>query len=176
GVAQGEGGVGCGAPGAGRGKPGPAWSGRAADWVTPDGLISGRTLPGLLLATGQFLPVSDVHRLANTATLTRLVINADGQVLDMGRKVRRATAPQRKVILSRYATCMVDGCHLPAHLCQIDHIDNWSDGGATDLDKLGPTCQFHNRDRYRNPHRYQLRRADGKRWAFTYTGPRTSRR
>ncbi|WP_228636798.1 HNH endonuclease signature motif containing protein [Microtetraspora sp. AC03309] len=134
--------------------------------------MSSRRLPGLLLATGQFLPVSDVHRLANTSTLTRLVMNADGEVLDMGRKVRRATASQRRAILTRYATCMVDGCHLPAHVCQIDHIDNWSDGGATDLDKLGPTCQFHNRDRYRNPDRYRLYRAGKNRWAFAYIGPR----
>ncbi|MEV4461931.1 hypothetical protein, partial [Microbispora sp. NPDC049633] len=49
------------------------------------------TAPGLLLATGQVLPISAVHRLARTSTLMRLVMNADGQVLDMGRKVRLAT-------------------------------------------------------------------------------------
>ncbi|MFF3667932.1 DUF222 domain-containing protein, partial [Microtetraspora malaysiensis] len=48
--------------------------GRGADWATPGGLISGRTLPGLLLATGQFLPVTDIHRLAQTSGLTRLVM------------------------------------------------------------------------------------------------------
>ncbi|WP_157530589.1 hypothetical protein [Microtetraspora niveoalba] len=50
--------------------------------------------------------------------------------------------------------------------------DNWSDGGATDLDKLAPTCQFHNRDRYRQPERYRLYRAGKDRWAFAYLGPR----
>ncbi|MEV0969852.1 DUF222 domain-containing protein, partial [Microtetraspora glauca] len=69
-------------PSAARDEPGPAQGERVSDWVTPDGLISGRRLPGLLLATGQFLPVSDVHRLANTSTLARLVMNADGEVLD----------------------------------------------------------------------------------------------
>ncbi|WP_285702776.1 DUF222 domain-containing protein [Microtetraspora sp. NBRC 16547] len=150
----------------------PSWGEQIAGWALPAGLMSGRRLPGLLLSTGQFLPVSDIHRLASTSTLTRLVMDADSQILDMGRKVRRATRTQRRAILARYATCMVDGCHLPAHLCQIDHIDNWSDGGATDLDKLGPTCQFHNRDRYRHPERYQLYRAGKDRWAFAYLGPR----
>ncbi len=129
-----------------------------------------RTLPGLLLATGQLLPVSDVHRLARTSTLVRIVMNADRQVLDMGRKVRLATPAQRRAVYARYTTCWTDGCPLPAHLCQIDHVDNWSDGGETNLDKLGPACQFHNRDRYRHPHRYQLRRVGEDRWAFTYLG------
>ncbi|WP_285703012.1 DUF222 domain-containing protein [Microtetraspora sp. NBRC 16547] len=150
-------------------------SGRVSDWVTPGGLISGRTLPGLLLATGQFLPITDIHRLASTSSLTRLVMNAEGRILDVGRTVRRATRTQRRAILARYATCMVDDCHLPAHLCQIDHVQNWSDAGATDLDNLGPTCQFHNRDRYQHPDRYQLHRVGDNRWAFTYIGPRGAR-
>ncbi|WP_285708265.1 DUF222 domain-containing protein, partial [Microtetraspora sp. NBRC 16547] len=73
--------------------------GRVSDWVTPGGLISGRTLPGLLLATGQFLPITDIHRLASTSSLTRLVMNAEGRVLDVGRTVRRATRTQRRAIL-----------------------------------------------------------------------------
>ncbi|WP_147945584.1 DUF222 domain-containing protein, partial [Microbispora sp. CSR-4] len=75
------------------------------------------TAPGLLLATGQVLPVSSVHRLARTSTLVRIVMNADGQVLDMGRKVRLATPAQRRAVFARYATCWVDGCPLPATMC-----------------------------------------------------------
>ncbi|MEU6415240.1 DUF222 domain-containing protein, partial [Microbispora sp. NPDC046933] len=82
-------------------------------------------VPGLLLATGQVLPVSGVHRLARTSALVRLVMDADGQVLDMGRKVRLATPAQRRAIFARYATCWIDGCPLPAAMCQIDHADNW---------------------------------------------------
>ncbi|WP_328709245.1 DUF222 domain-containing protein [Microbispora hainanensis] len=126
------------------------------------------TAPGLLLATGQVLPVSSVHRLARTSTLVRIVMNADGQVLDMGRKVRLATPAQRRAIFARYATCWVDGCPLPATMCQIDHADNWSTGGLTDLKLLGPACQFHNRDRYQHPDRYTRRNVGEDRWAFTY--------
>ncbi|MEU6427488.1 DUF222 domain-containing protein [Microbispora sp. NPDC046973] len=126
------------------------------------------TAPGLLLATGQMLPVSSVHRLARTSTLVHLVMDADGQVLDMGRKVRLATPAQRRAVFARYATCWIDGCPLPATMCQIDHADNWSTGGLTDLNLLGPACQFHNRDRYRHPDRYTRRKAGTDRWAFTY--------
>jgi hypothetical protein len=127
----------------------------------------------VLLPTGQVLPLSDLHRLARTSTLTRLVLNADGQVLDMGRKVRLATPAQRRAIFARYPTCWVDGCPLPATMCQIDHAHNWSEGGPTDLNLLGPACQFHNRDRYRYPDRYRRRRVGKDRWAFTHL-PRTT--
>ncbi|MEU8056454.1 DUF222 domain-containing protein [Microbispora bryophytorum] len=126
------------------------------------------TAPGLLLATGQMLPVSSVHRLARTSALVRLVMDAEGQVLDMGRKVRLATPAQRRAVYARYATCWIDGCPLPATMCQIDHADNWSTGGLTDLKLLGPACQFHNRDRYQHPDRYTRHQTGTDRWAFTY--------
>ncbi|WP_344049887.1 HNH endonuclease signature motif containing protein [Planotetraspora silvatica] len=134
-----------------------------------------RTAPGLLLATGQLLSQDDINRLARTSSLIRMVMDADGQVLDMGRAVRLATGAQRRAVFARYATCWIDGCPLPATLCQIDHADNWVDGGMTDLRLLGPACQFHNRDRYRHPDRYQRRREGKDRWAYTYTGRRHRR-
>ncbi len=134
-----------------------------------------RGLPGLILATGHLLPVSRVHRLARTSTLVRIVMDAGGQVLDMGRKVRLATPAQRRAVFARYATCWVDGCPLPATMCQIDHAEDWCSGGPTDLKLLGPACQFHNRDRYRHPTRYTRRKTGDDRWAFTYRNPRTTR-
>ncbi|MFG1865182.1 DUF222 domain-containing protein [Microbispora bryophytorum] len=149
-------------PGAAPGEPGP----RAALGAVPGALLG--TAPGLLLATGQMLPVSSVHRLARTSALVRLVMDAEGQVLDMGRKVRLATPAQRRAVYARYATCWIDGCPLPATMCQIDHADNWSTGGLTDLKLLGPACQFHNRDRYQHPDRYTRHKTGTDRWAFTY--------
>ncbi|MEU7936092.1 DUF222 domain-containing protein [Microbispora bryophytorum] len=152
-------------PGAPQGRP----SGTASETLL--GAVSGALLgaaPGLLLATGQMLPVSSVHRLARTSALARLVMDAEGQVLDMGRKVRLATPAQRRAVYARYATCWIDGCPLPATMCQIDHADNWSTGGLTDLKLLGPACQFHNRDRYQHPDRYTRHKTGTDRWAFTY--------
>ncbi|MEV4326073.1 DUF222 domain-containing protein [Microbispora rosea] len=158
-------------PGAAPGKPGTA----GALFETAPGTLLGTafetalgTVPGLLLATGQMLPVTSVHRLARTSTLVRLIMDAEGQVLDMGRKVRLATPAQRRAIFARYATCWIDGCPLPATMCQIDHADNWSTGGLTDLKLLGPACQFHNRDRYQHPHHYTRRQTGTDRWTFTY--------
>ncbi|WP_204015113.1 HNH endonuclease signature motif containing protein [Sphaerimonospora thailandensis] len=145
----------------------------AGDWRWQSVL---RTLPGLLLSTGQLLPITDIHRLARTSTLMRMVMNAEGQVLDMGRKVRLATSAQRRAVQARYDTCWVKGCPLPVGMCQVDHLDNWSEGGRTNLAKLGPACQFHNRDRYLHPDRYQRRKIGPDRWEFTYIGPSPTRK
>jgi hypothetical protein len=91
----------------------------------------------VLLPTGQILPLSDLAP-AGPHPNPRLVMNADGQVLNMGRKVRLATPAQRRAIFARYTTCWIDGCPLPATMCQIDHAHNWSEGGPTDLNLLGP--------------------------------------
>ncbi|TLP56379.1 DUF222 domain-containing protein [Microbispora fusca] len=150
-----------------------AWPGVGVNSPPPGVWLRG--LPGLILATGHLLPVAGVHRLARTSTLVRIVMDAGGQVLDMGRKVRLATPAQRRAVFARYATCWVDGCPLPATLCQIDHAEDWCSGGLTDLKLLGPACQFHNRDRYRHPNRYTRRKIGADRWAFTYRNPRDSR-
>ncbi|WP_405089221.1 DUF222 domain-containing protein [Microbispora sp. NBC_01389] len=168
-------------PGGGAWPGGDTWAGVGAD--APPGVgrnvppgVWLRGLPGLILATGHLLPVVSVHRLARSSSLVRIVMNAAGQVLDMGRKVRLATPAQRRAVFARYATCWVDGCPLPATMCQIDHCDNWCSGGLTDLKLLGPACQFHNRDRYRHPTRYTRREIGDDRWTFTYRNPRTTRR
>ncbi|WP_405083957.1 DUF222 domain-containing protein [Microbispora sp. NBC_01389] len=173
-------------PGDGAWPGDDAWAGVGADappGSSPPGAggnvppgVWMRRLPGLILATGHLLPVSSVHRLARSSTLVRIVMNAAGQVLDMGRKVRLATPAQRRAVFARYATCWVDGCPLPATMCQIDHADNWCSGGPTDLKLLGPACQFHNRDRYRHPTRYTRRKVGDDRWAFTYRNPYSTRR
>ncbi|MEU8060562.1 DUF222 domain-containing protein, partial [Microbispora bryophytorum] len=163
-------------PGVPQGRPAGTASGTAAETLlgaVPGALLG--TAPGLLLATGQMLPVSSVHRLARTSALVRLVMDAEGQVLDMGRKVRLATPAQRRAVYARYATCWIDGCPLPATMCQIDHADNWSTGGLTDLKLLGPACQFHNRDRYQHPDRYTRHKTGTDRWAFTYRLPSRAR-
>ncbi|MFD0735155.1 HNH endonuclease signature motif containing protein [Planotetraspora mira] len=161
-----------------RSEPEPAWEWGSGPGPGVSAGVGGRVdrmVPGLLFATGEWLPVREIHRLARTSSLVRLVMDAEGQVLDLGRKARLANKAQRKAVYARYATCWIDGCPLPATLCQIDHADNWVDGGMTDLLLLGPACQFHNRDRYRRPRRYQRRRQGKDRWAFTYLNPHANR-
>ncbi|GAA0357202.1 hypothetical protein GCM10009530_03030 [Microbispora corallina] len=135
-----------------------------------------RLAPGLLVATGHLLPVSDVHRLARTSKLVRMVVNAKGQILDMGRAVRLATPAQRQAIVTRYATCYVEGCPIPADMAEVDHVTGWADGGTTDLDHLAPACGWHNRDKAVHPERYLPRRNDDGTWTLLYLGRRARHR
>jgi hypothetical protein len=67
------------------------------------------------------------------------------------------------VLLTRFATCAVDDCEIPAPGCQIDHADGWDNGQPTDIDQLVPCCAFHNRYKWRHPDRVIItRRPDGR--------------
>ncbi|GAA0981198.1 hypothetical protein GCM10009555_048890 [Acrocarpospora macrocephala] len=156
--------VGVGSVGAGEGP--------VSDACRTCGHAPDRLAPGLLIATGQLLPISDVHRLARTSRLVRLVVNAQGQVLDMGRAVRLATPAQRRAVLARYATCYREGCPIPADMAEIDHVQGWAEGGTTDLDLLAPACTWHNRDKATHPDRYRTRRNHDGTWTLLYHGKR----
>ncbi|MCW2917506.1 MAG: hypothetical protein JWN52_5574, partial [Actinomycetia bacterium] len=44
-------------------------------------------------------------------------------------------------------------CQIPAHLCEIHHLDGgWKLGTPTDLHKLAPACGWHNRWVEDHPH------------------------
>ncbi|MEO3859655.1 hypothetical protein ABGB08_32515, partial [Acrocarpospora sp. B8E8] len=105
----------AGSAGAGAGGVG---EGPGEDACRTCGHMPDRLAPGLLIATGQLLPISDVHRLARTSRLVRMVVNAQGQVLDMGRAVRLATPAQRQAILARYTSCYCQGCPIPADMAK----------------------------------------------------------
>jgi hypothetical protein len=121
-------------------------------------------------------PGGHVICIANLATLGALPSASGtatrGLASAMYDSSRRSTnmSFQRQIGDYRYEHCWIEGCPLPATLCQIDHADNWGSGGRTDLHLLGPACQFHNRHRYRFPERYERRRVGKDRWAFTYLG------
>ncbi|MBP2703012.1 DUF222 domain-containing protein [Microbispora sp. RL4-1S] len=145
-----------------------AGGGARADACRTCGHAPDRLAPGLLVATGHLLPVSDVHRLARTSRLTRLVMDAKGQVLDMGRSVRLATPAQRKALLAQYATCYCQGCPIPADMAEVDHVHGWIDDGVTNLDVLAPACTFHNRDKFAHPHRYTTHRNPNGTWTLLH--------
>jgi hypothetical protein len=74
----------------------------------------------------------------------RLVIGADGVVLNMGRRQRLFTGQLREAVLLSARRCTVIGCTVPCHRCQADHLEPASRGGPTDVANGGPACNFHN--------------------------------
>ena len=93
---------------------------------------------------GTPLPVETIRRIACEAGIIPIVLNGQGQPLDVGRERRLATRAQRMALRAQYPTCGMDAdCDVPFDDCQIHHIDIWSNGGRTDLDRMCPGCDQH---------------------------------
>src|SRR5256885_2115255 len=103
------------------------------------------------LADGTPIPTQRARQILLNAGFSTLVLGSDGHPLYLGRRVRCATPAQRRVLLTRYATCAVDGCDIPATACQVDHVDGWDNGQHTDIDQLVMCCTWHNRCKWRHP-------------------------
>jgi hypothetical protein len=65
--------------------------------------------------------------------------------LDVGRSSRTATGAQRRALAARDSGCIIPGCGVPAEACQIHHLQEWADGGSTDLANLVSVCWAHHR-------------------------------
>lgn len=84
-------------------------------------------------------------RLLCDARVTRIVMNAASQVLDVGRATRTWSTAQRTAITARDHHCRGPGCDRPPDWCHIHHIRWWSKGGRTDLDNGILLCTRHHR-------------------------------
>ncbi|WP_276968226.1 HNH endonuclease signature motif containing protein, partial [Desertimonas flava] len=79
----------------------------------------------------------------------RVVVDAAGVVIDLGRRSRLFTGTARDAailqgVLDRNGRCTHPGCGRDSH-CQIDHLTEWQHGGSTDLVNAGIGCGHHNR-------------------------------
>jgi hypothetical protein len=93
------------------------------------------------LTNGTQFPVGLAQQLACTATLTPVLHDAFGVVLDVGRQHRYATAAQRMALESMYSTCFHTDCDVSITDCHAHHITYWDNGGRTDMGNLLPVCR-----------------------------------
>ena len=96
------------------------------------------TINGTPLEPTEAAAASLVHR------MRRVVVDAAGVVIDLGR-ARRFTGSARKAVQLSTAHCPWPGCNVPATLCEIDHTVDHARGGRTDPGNGGPFCGRHNR-------------------------------
>lgn len=100
------------------------------------------------------------------------VVERDGQVLNVGRRSRFATARQRPALARRDGGCVFPGCPVPARWCEAHHAAlPWVNGGRTDLDDLVLVCRAHHHlvhdrgwtmERAGPGGRFRFRRPDGQ--------------
>lgn len=116
-------------------------------------------------ASGVPLHAHDVLRAALSGHVRRVVVDAKGVVVDMGRKQRLYTGSAREAAKLLIKRCEHPGCRLPVRFCDVDHADEWDrDAGRTDQANSGVRCGPHNRAKTR--HRWRTRRATN---GATYT-------
>jgi hypothetical protein len=82
----------------------------------------------------------------NSPTMTRLLTNPEtGVVLSMGRDTYKVPTKLQRLIRYRDGTCRAPGCGAPARKADIDHLNDWADGGGTDYDNLYCLCPKHHK-------------------------------
>jgi hypothetical protein len=93
-------------------------------------------------ASGTLLPMRDVIRMASHAWHYLAVYdNHTERPLYLGRAKRIASADQRIVLHNKDRGCTAPGCHVPGYLSEVHHVDEWADGGLTNIDKLTFACK-----------------------------------
>jgi hypothetical protein len=105
-----------------------------------------KALDGAPAAELEFsLPISAkaVERLACDCSITRILLDSDSMVIDVGRAKRAISAPQRKALNARDQHCVWPGCDRPASWSSGHHLVHWIHGGSTDLPNLALLCYRH---------------------------------
>jgi len=83
------------------------------------------------------------RRLSCDAAVVRMQHDADGAILDVGRKTRSVPPSIRRALQARDRSCRFLGC--TARRCDAHHVEHWVDGGATRLENLVLLCRRHHR-------------------------------
>jgi hypothetical protein len=102
------------------------------------------------LDDGTVVPLSELQRLACDCELTRIVLDADGVPLDVGRTQRTYTKELRRAVLARDGHCRWPGCTLRAEWCEVHHVRWYSHGGVTSLANALTLCTFHHHEVHRH--------------------------
>src|SRR5216683_5966111 len=91
------------------------------------------------------LPISSktVERLACDAAVTRILLNSESVVIDVGRAKRTISGPARKAINARDRGCTWPGCERPASWTSGHHLKHWIHGGDNQPPNLTLLCYRH---------------------------------
>jgi Domain of unknown function DUF222./HNH endonuclease. len=79
------------------------------------------------------------------SALTRIVLGASSEPLDVGRKTQVVPPPLRRALVARDRGCRFPGCDRPPGWCDAHHVIHWADGGPTSLTNLALLCRRHHR-------------------------------
>ena len=110
--------------------------------VDEQALATGRGY-GVVEGSAESVSLATVERVACTSGVETVTLDAHNRVLDLGRSRRLYSAPQRAALAVRDGGCLWTGCERPPSWCEAHHLDHWSRGGRTDLDRGVLLCRHH---------------------------------
>ena len=82
-------------------------------------------------------------RLSSGCSVTRILLDSESMVIDVGRAKRVVSAPQSKALKIRDRGCVWPGCDRPATWTSAHNVVHWIHGGKTDLPNLVLLCYRH---------------------------------
>ncbi|MHB1289741.1 HNH endonuclease signature motif containing protein, partial [Georgenia sp.] len=95
------------------------------------------------LEDGTVVPLGELERLMCDCEMTRVVMDADSQVLDVGMTQRTYERELRRAVVSRDRRCMWPGCGIRATWCEVHHLVWVSRGGVTSMENGMCACSYH---------------------------------
>lgn len=78
-----------------------------------------------------------------TGGYQKIMFGENGEVLYLGGKKRFFTTAQRKAIAARDGGCIIPGCSVAAHWCEVHLVIPWQKHGKTDIDNGVLLCWYH---------------------------------
>lgn len=111
--------------------------------TTLDTLLERAGAPAADVEFGLPLSAANVQRLACDCNVTRILLDSDSLVIDVGRSRRVVSPAQERALRVRDRTCRWPGCDRPASHTAAHHLVHWPKGGKTDLSNLVLLCHRH---------------------------------
>ena len=104
------------------------------------------TAPGFIatLEDGTSVSAEALRRVSCDSGLVAAALDAEGAVLDVGRRSRAIPTAIRRALWIRDRGCRFPGCSATRFL-HGHHVQHWLHGGRTSLDNLLVLCSFHHR-------------------------------
>jgi hypothetical protein len=113
------------------------------------------------------------QRITCSAQVRRILVDAAGVPVDVGRSQRLFTASQRRALAVRDDGCRFPGCGRPARYTDAHHVKSWLCGGPTDLANGVLVCRHHHRALHEGGWRIEpADAATGANADLVFAGPR----
>jgi len=122
--------------------------------------LEGTTGVGWLDNVAEPVSASTVHELVCDSGFQRLVLGPHGEVLALGRKERYFTSAQRLALAGRDGGCVWPRCTAPPSWCHAHHVEEWTDGGPTDIENGVLLCSAHHHMLHASE--FQMKMLDGR--------------